>query len=190
MRGYSGIEGFRRKQLLYVAGIMFSGLIGGMIAYMYTPGDIKAYATTTITLSSIILAAAYWAFSASPKLKAAKSLSSVCGEVLFLPRRHSFICSKMGVIYCYNYAVSRFYAIMIDRRVDRRRIKSWTPLDYYCVKFLGGRLEREGVVDKYAGRFEALSPKPNMILIGEGIVLFSGELENLVGKVNSLEGSV
>jgi len=180
------LEGFRRRQIFYVSSIIMSGMIGSVLAYVYLPSSLSIYSLAFLALLSIALAIGYWFFSVKPKLEAASTLTSLCENVVFVPRRHSFICYDNNIIYCYNYATSRYYAILVRNKKSVRSVSKWTPLDYYCVKYKGGELREENEVNTYIGSFESLTANPNEILIGEGMVLVSKELGRLLEKVNNL----
>lgn len=179
------LESFRRRQIVYVSGIILSGIIGSVLAYVYSPSHLSTYSMAFLALVSIALAIGYWFFSVKPKLEAASALTSLCENVVFVPRRHSFICYN-NIIYCYNYATSRYYAILVRNKKSARSVSKWTPLDYYCVKYKGGELREENEVSIYNGSFESLTANPNEILIGDGMVLVSKELSRLLEKVNNL----
>lgn len=183
--GVITLEGFRRRQIFYVSSIIMSGIIGSVLVYVYLPSPLSTYSLVFLALLSIALAVGYWFFSVKPKLEAASTLTSLCENVVFVPRRHSFICYN-NIIYCHNYATSRYYAILVRNKKSFKSVSKWTPLDYYCVKYKGGELREENEVNIYIGSFESLTANPNEILIGEGMVLVSKELGRLLEKVNNL----
>ena len=92
-------------------------------------------------------------------------LCGACRDPVAWPRRTRYTCMRDGRILCYNYALDRYYAYVVDGVEER--IPPYQGLDYYCVKMLGGRARRRGRLVLYRGRVEALSHRRGWLLRGE-----------------------
>ena len=104
-----------------------------------------------------------------------EKLCSACGDVLYWPRKASMTCRLGSVLLCYTYATNRYYAVMPEEVYDSPRGSPWTPTDYYCVKLLGGRVEKlPGGIRLYTGEFEALADEAWRFIRGRGRVAYAG----------------
>lgn len=181
------LESFKKRQFAYTASIIASGLLGALYLEYYNTGGDGILALIVVGIA-LALAGGYWFMAAKPKIEEAEALLQWCeGPLTYHPRRHSFTCKRGETLLCYNYASSaKYYAVRFKEVIASRKITPLTPLDYYCVKYIGGRMSEEDGLRLYEGLFESLSNTRNMILKGEGTIIAGRDLERVMGKVNSL----
>ncbi|MCE4600291.1 MAG: hypothetical protein F7C38_01825 [Desulfurococcales archaeon] len=172
---------FMVMQRIWLLMIMMSGGIAFVVALELLPGRSGLYIGIFMVILSIIVALAYWFYSAQPKIRGVEKLTDICGgNVTYWPRKHSFLCKKDGELYCYNYATSMYYRIALqDHDPQGKKIGVLTPLDYYCFKMLGGKLISKDGVNEYTGRLETLTADPGRVVRGSGRVVYSRNPENL-----------
>ena len=154
-------------------------LASGLLGYMIVNQDSALVAAASLLLG--LAGASYIAYNTLKNLERARVLEAHCQCPVYCPRRYSFLCERDGAILCYNYVTGYYYLVREEERLEERRVTPLTPLDYYCVKYLGGRLEERGELRAYSGRAEYLVPQGCNVARGRATIILGGDPSILNG---------
>ncbi|MCE4625683.1 MAG: hypothetical protein F7C35_07475 [Desulfurococcales archaeon] len=157
-------------------------LASGVLGYKIINGDSALVGATSLILG--LAGGSYIAYNTLRNLARARVLEAYCKCPVYCPRRYSFLCKRDSSILCYNYVTGYYYLIREEERLEERRVTPLTPLDYYCVKYLGGRLEERGEARVYSGLAEYLVPRDCGVARGRATIIVGGDPSVLSGARN------
>ena len=154
-------------------------LASGLLGHIIMPGDSALAGVAPLLLG--IAGASYIAYNTWKNLGRARALEAYCQCPVYCPRRYSFLCERRGAVLCYNYVTGYYYLVRVEERLGERQVTPLTPLDYYCVKYLGGKLEERGESRVYSGLAEYLVPQGCNVARGRATIIVGGDPSILGG---------
>jgi len=170
----------------WIAAIAASGAAGVGLSYALLDG-VPAAASAAASLGLAAVGSGLVTSWARERARALRGLCRLCGRVVYWPRRSSYVCGWRGLILCYSYATRRYYAVKPLEGVEER-LPWWRGAAFYCVRFLGGRLEERGRVRVYHGRLLSLTPRRGLVFAGEGAAAYAGVEEGVESVVDAVQG--
>jgi len=172
----SGASTFVKYSALWILLFILSGFLGFIVSYK------TSLLISNISLFlGIITSIVYLYIIFRPRLQTIKKLHKLCQCPTYWPRKYSFICKIDDKILCYNYVTGKYYYIITHNIKHKIKITTLTPIDYYCVKYLGGKIIKRENLIIYNGDFENLTNEIGIINRGTGIIISGDRLDDVLG---------
>ncbi len=137
-----------RRPLLLSIAVTLTVAIAAAVGYLYSikflAGTPQTLALTFIALISVATVLLSWLKGISQRKEIIK-LCKLCGEaeVIYLPRRFSYMCRKSESLFlCYNSVSRRFAEIRVEREIARENYNLFDPHNFYCFKPIKGSIDR------------------------------------------------